>query len=677
MARQRKPDDPAARARALRDAIRRADHAYYVLDAPELTDAEYDALFRELQRLESDHPELVTSDSPTRRLGAVVASEFASVRHVAPMISLDSVADEEAVRDFDGRVRRMLGLPEEAPPVAYRCEPKIDGLALELVYREGLLETASTRGDGEVGEDVTANTRTIRSVPLRLDGPAPPLLSVRGEAYLTKAAFGLINEERSASGEPVFANPRNAAAGSLRLLDASITASRPLGFLAYAVSPSPDLQLETQSDVLERLAAWGFAVAEGSALARGPDEVLAYHAATRARRDALDFEIDGIVVKVDELAAQEKLGARSRSPRWALAFKFEPAEETTRLLAIEVQVGRVGTLTPVAHLEPVEVAGVVVRRASLHNRFELERKDIRVGDLVVVHRAGDVIPYVVKALHDERTGQERRLRFPERCPACDAAVVEEGAYLRCPNGLACPAQLKEAVRHYGSKRAMDVDQLGEKLVDQLVDQGLVRTLADLYRLEPGPLAAIERMGEKSAGKLVEEIAGSKRRPLARFLFGLGIRNVGEHVARLLAESFGSLQALGEADEDDLLAVKGIGPEVASSVRAFFEAEGTRRVLSELGALGVEPQPPERVAAGDGDEGPTIVFTGKLERFTRQEAEEAARRLGGRASASVSKKTDFVVAGPRAGSKLEKARRLGVKVLTEEEFAALLAESGEG
>jgi DNA ligase (NAD+) len=668
--------DPRARVEQLQELLRRADHAYYVLDDPELTDSEYDALHRELSELEAAHPELRAADSPTQRVSGAVASHFEAVKHLAPMLSLTSVVDPDAVTEFDGRVRKLLGLDEDAPPVAYRCEPKIDGLALELVYRDGRLERASTRGDGETGEDVTGNVRTIGSVPLRLTGDAPRLLSVRGEAYMTKRAFGVLNERRAEAGEPVFANPRNAAAGSLRQLDASVTASRPLAFFGYALGPLEDSGLATQSEALEAMRSWGFAVSGESELRLGPEDVLAYREAIERRRDELAFEIDGIVVKLDSFEGQERLGFRSRSPRWAIAAKFEPLDATTRLLAIEVQVGRVGTLTPVAHLEAVEVAGVTVQRASLHNRFELERKDIRVGDLVVVHRAGDVIPYVVKAQVDERDGSETSFVFPERCPVCDTPVVEDGAYLRCPNGLACPAQLKEAIVHYGSKRAMDIDQLGEKIVEQLVDLELVKSLPDLYRLEAERLAAIDRMGEKSAERLVEAIEASKTQGLARFLFGLGIRNVGEHVARLLAEEFFSVEALSAADEDELVAVHGVGTEVASSVRAFFEAEGTRAVLAELAELGLAPVPPPKPeATGSEHAGKTFVFTGKLQRFTRESAEQAARELGARSSSSVSKKTDFLVAGPGAGSKLAKAEKLGVTVLSEDEFAELIAATG--
>lgn len=678
MARHR--SEPAARARAeeLRGAIRRADHEYYVLASPSLTDAEYDALFRELQELEAAHPELRSPDSPTRRVGGEVAGEFAPVEHLGPMLSLESVLDEAEVAEFDKRVRRLLELGDDAPPVRYACEPKLDGVAVEIIYRDGVLEAASTRGDGLVGEEVTANVRTLRSVPLRLaaDRP-PPELSVRGEVFMTKAAFAALNEGRAGKGEPLFANPRNAAAGALRQLDAKVTASRPLSFAAYAVAEGSAVPGTGQLQVLQQLAAWGLPTSEPVQACEGFDAVRAYRGRLREGRDDLPQEIDGIVVKVDDLDAQSRLGARSRSPRWAVAWKFEPSEAVTRLLGIDVQVGRVGTLTPVARLEPVEVAGVTVRRASLHNRLELARKDIRVGDRVVVHRAGDVIPYVVKALVEERDGTERAFEFPQRCPSCSGAVVEDGAYLRCPNGLECPVQLKEALRHYGSKRSLDIDQLGEKLVDQLVDRGLVRSLADLYRLDVGQLEELERMGARSAAKLVEAIDAAREPPLDRFLNALGIRNVGEHVARLLAEAFGGLSALADAGEEELEAVKGVGPEVARSVRAFFEAEGTRRVLAQLDELGVRPRAPEAPTGGAGGalEGKTVVFTGKLVALSRASARDLARRMGARAASSVSSSTDLVVAGPGAGSKLDRARELGVRVATEDEFVAMARSAG--
>ncbi|MEM7244980.1 MAG: NAD-dependent DNA ligase LigA [Acidobacteriota bacterium] len=679
-----------ARLAELRERISEADHAYHVLDAPVLTDGEYDTLYRELKAIEAKHPELVTADSPTQRVGATAADQFEPAEHVKPMGSLESVVEEDGLREFDGRVRKGLELDDDDPPVRYCCEPKIDGVALELVYREGVLEMAATRGDGLVGENVTANARTIPSIPLRLlpaGGPPPELLSVRGEVYMTKADFHRHNELQAERGEALMANPRNGAAGSLRQLDPAVTEQRPLKFFAYAVADGSDLGVGTQREALARLGDWGLSINDRVRTVEGVDAVLAEHARTDKDRDSLDYEIDGLVVKVDELDAQRKLGARSRTPRWALAHKFEPTEAVTRVANISVQVGRVGSITPVAELEPVEVAGVVVRRATLHNRKELERKDIRIGDHVVIHRAGDVIPHVVRSLQERRDGDEEVFLFPEICPACDSKLVEDGVFLRCPQGSHCPARLKEAVQHYGSKRALDIDQLGEKLVAQLVDTGLVKTLADLYRLDVESLVELERMGEKSATKLIAALDETKRAPLARFLHALGIKHVGEHVARLLADALGSLEAVQATDLDALQEIDGIGPEVAAAVRDFFEDEEQASILQELRDAGVEPLTQEVVVvdddddADDGERGPLhgkrIVFTGKLSRITRDEAQEAARSLGAKPSGSVSSKTDLLVAGEAAGSKLAKAEKLGIEVLTEDEFLALVEESGGG
>lgn len=674
-------DVDAVRVAELRRLIREADHRYYVLAQPALTDAEYDALFRELASLEERRPELAAEDSPTRRVGGRVASEFASVPHVAPMFSLETIVEQADVALFDERMRKLLALPA-GDEIAYSCEPKIDGVAMELVYRAGRLVSASTRGDGEIGEDVLANARTIRAIPLALEKPFDPqaILSIRGEAYMTKRAFGRLNDERAAAGEPLFANPRNAAAGSLRQLDSSITAARPLAFLAYAAVSDGRIPWSSQVELLQGLRALGLPTSDEARACRGLQAVLAYHDELRRRRDLLPFEIDGVVIKLDDLGAQEQLGARTRSPRWAIAYKFEPVEAETVVAAIEISVGRTGILAPVAILEPVEIAGVTVRRASLHNRQEIERKDIRKGDSVIVHRAGDVIPYVVKALHEKRSGSEGEFEFPSACPACGTAVVEDGAYLRCPNGLSCPVQLQEAIRHWGGKRAMDIDQLGERIVEQLVERGLVRSVADLYRLAPDDVAVIDRMGDKSAARLVGNIAVSRTRSLARFIHGLGIRNVGEHVAKVLAERFRSVDALAAADEAALTATHGIGPEVSSSVRAFFANEAVARTLAELAELGVVPvaSPEGRLEAErcDALAGRALVLTGTLSGWTREQATERIESLGGRVAGSVSRKTDYVVAGAEAGSKLDKARSLGVKILSEEEFEALVGAPGE-
>jgi len=663
-------EDPAARAEELRRLLRKADHEYYLLNAPSLTDAEYDATFRELQALEAAHPDLLTPDSPTQRVAGAPATEFAPVRHLEPMGSLDTLLEDQDATDFDARVRRLLERGEES--IAYCCEPKIDGVALELVYRDGVLASASTRGDGEVGEDVTPNARTVRTIPLSLGKPVPGVFAVRGEAYMTREAFATLNEERSATGEPLFANPRNAAAGSLRQLDASVTKRRPLAFLAYGAVSEAALPWTSQAELLAALAELGMGVSPEVRRISGFEDVRAYHADLRRRRDELPHEIDGVVVKVDELADQARLGARSRSPRWAFAWKFEPVERETTLLAIEETVGRVGTVTPIALLEPVEVAGVIVQRASLHNRQEVRRKDIREGDRVIVHRAGDVIPYVVKSLPEKRAGELPEFVFATHCPACGTELVEEGAHWRCPSGLACPAQRAEAIFHWGGKRAMDIDQLGEKVVARLIETGGVKTLADLYRLTPEALADVERMGEKSAKRLVENIEASKRRPLHRFVFALGIRNVGEHVARLLASRFRFVERLRDATEAELLAVKGVGPEVAASVLEFMSRDDVRALLDDLAKVGVEPEPAPETATPVGAplEGAVFVFTGSMARWSREQASERVTSLGARTSGSVSRKTTHVVAGEAAGSKLDKARQLGLNILTEDEFEHL-------
>lgn len=678
----------AKRAAELRKIIGQADHEYYVLDAPTLTDAEYDAAMRELVALEEEYPELASADSPTQRVGGVVAPEFRAVEHLAPMGSLQSILEREEADLFDERIRRLIGLEEQDEPVTYHCEPKIDGVAIELVYEDGVLAVASTRGDGRMGEDVSANVRTIRAIPLRLAAAdVPATLSVRGEVYMDKAAFVGLNETRAERGEPLFANPRNAAAGSLRQLDSSVTASRPLAFFAYAVADAVgdavtaddvgEPPWTTQAEVLATLRRWGLPVSPASKTCRGAEEVAAFHRSMLEARERLAHEIDGVVVKVDDLATQRRLGARSRSPRWAVAWKFEPLEALTRVDDIFVSVGRTGRLSPVAALDPVEIAGVTVRRASLHNRSELEAKDIRIGDRVVVYRAGDVIPYVVKALVEERTGGERRFEFPTTCPSCGAETVLGEVFVTCPDGLACPAQLKQAVQHFGAKGAMDIDQLGEKLAEQLVERELVRSLDDLYRLDAERLAELDRMGEKSATRLVAAIEASKRRDLDRFLVALGIPHVGSHVATLLARRFRSVEALAAASEEELVAIDGVGPEVASAVREFFGSPGNARVLAEMKQLGVEPlAPAEEEEAGDGPLGDAVfVFTGRLEGWTRGEASGAVERLGARVAGSVSKKVTHLVSGDAAGSKLDKARKLGVEVLDEAAFERLIAETG--
>ncbi len=664
----------------LRQELRDHNYRYYVLDDPLIADAEYDRLFGELLRLEQQFPELAAPDSPTQKVGAPPIDGFATVEHAVVMQSLENAFDAAELREFDARLRRLL--PDSAPPEAYVCEPKIDGLAVELVYERGRLTVGATRGDGVQGEDVTHNLRTLRSLPLRLRGPqVPEHLSVRGEVFIHVADFERYNAERLARDETAFANPRNLAAGSLRQLDSRITAERPLDLFCYGLGEVRGVSLDSQWEVLDRLPGWGLRVNPESRLCVDIEAAVDYYHELRERRHELGYEIDGMVVKVNRFDQQRELGEKSRAPRWAIAVKFPAAQATTKVNDIVVQVGRTGALTPVAVLEPVQVGGVEVKRATLHNQDEIDRKDVRIGDTVFVQRAGEVIPEVVKVVTEDRQGGARRYRLPRRCPVCNAAVVrEEGEAVHRCIGLACSAQIKERIRHFASRGAMDIEGLGDKLVQQLVDGGLVASVPDLYALTAEQLAGLERMGEKSAVNLLQALEVSKQRDVARVLFALGIRHVGEHVARVLASSFGDLEALALASVDDLVAVHGIGPEVAGAVQSFFAEPANRAVVGGLLRAGVAPEPlrPRR-RAGTADEsaalaGKSFVFTGTLESMTRQEASRAVADRGGRATSSVSARTDYVVAGEAPGAKARQAGELGVRLLTEAEFQALLAES---
>jgi len=691
----RKEETDRTRAQAeiegLREQIRHHNHRYYVLDDPLVSDAEYDRIFRRLQELETTWPDLVEPDSPTQRVGSAPSEQFETYRHALPMLSLGNAMDAGELREWYGRTLRGLGMDppaEGAPgPIELVAEPKFDGAAIELVYEEGALKVGATRGDGVVGEDVTPNVRTIRNVPLRLrphgtKAPSVPrLLEVRGEVIMRRADFEALNRRRSEAGEPLFANPRNSSAGSLRQLDPRITADRPLLFYAYGIG-----RLEGEGDpparhseVLKTLQTWGFNVADRWLISADLTEVEAFHAELLETRESGPYEMDGMVVKVNDLGLQEQLGQVSRSPRWAIAYKFPSRQATTRVRGILISVGRTGALTPTADLEPVEVGGVTVSRATLHNEDELLRKDVRVGDTVIVQRAGDVIPEVVKVVEEARPKGTGAFVFPDRCPVCGSeAVRPEGeAVARCLN-LACPAQVKERLLHWGSRDALDVDGLGTKLVDQLVERELVADPADLYDLEVATLAGLERMGEKSAQNLVEALQRTKRGALDRFLVALGIRHVGTHVARVLARAFGTLERVAEADIVALEAVPDVGPEVAAGVTAFFSRKENRRLLERLADHGVVPEPVASApgaekAVGEGSEvsGRTFVFTGEMETLTRDEAKRLVEGLGGRATGSVSSRTDYVVAGPGSGSKLEKARRLGVRVLDEQAFRRLV------
>ena len=683
--------DPSRRAAELRARLQRAAHQYYTLDAPELPDAEYDRLFQQLQAIEAAHPELRTPDSPTQRVGGAILDSLASVRHAVPMLSIRTETDTTAAgaEAFDARVRRELKLAPDAPPVVYVAEPKFDGLAMSLRYEDGVLVQAATRGDGETGEDVTHNVRTIGQIPLRLHGAAPPMLEVRGEVYMRRDDFERLNEtmrQRMAVGDKAartFVNPRNTAAGAVRQLDPALAAERPLSFFAYGLGEVTPVQdggprLDTHWAVLQALKAWGFPVSALARQARGASELIAYHADIAARRDGLPFDIDGVVYKVDALALQRELGFVTREPRWAVAHKYPAQEQLTTVEAIDVQVGRTGKLTPVAKLAPVFVGGVTVTNATLHNELEARRKDVRVGDTVVVRRAGDVIPEVVSVLTDKRVAGSAEFTMPAQCPVCGSAVVrEEGeADHRCTGGLFCPAQRKQALLHFASRRAMDIEGLGDKLVEQLVDGGVVKALPDLYRMGFVSLAALDRMAEKSAQNLLDALQKSKHTTLARFLFALGIRHVGETTAKDLARHFGQLDAIMDASVEQLLQVPDVGPVVAGSIQGFFAEPHNREVVAQLRAAGIDwPEGEPAAAARLPLAGQTFVLTGTLPTLSRDEAKALLEAAGAKVAGSVSKKTHYVVAGAEAGSKLDKARELGVPVIDEAQLRALLAGQG--
>jgi DNA ligase (NAD+) len=667
--------DAAARIRALRDQIAHHDHRYHVLDAPEISDDAYEALFVELRALEAERPELITPDSPTQRVGGAPLAGLESAEHLAPMLSLDSSADEAVFRQFDARLRRALAL--EGQP-RYSLEPKLDGLSVELVYHEGVLDRAVTRGDGTHGEVVTANVRTIRSLPLRLRGPAPATLSVRGEVFLPLEAFDDVNERLLADGKAPFANPRNAAAGTVRQLDPALAAARPLALYTYDILEGDGERYETgltsHAEVLAALRDWGLPVNPDNALVDGADEAWQRFVALAARRDDLPYEIDGLVVKLDDLAARRRLGSTAHHPRWAFAIKFPPRKEVSQVLRIVVSVGRTGTVTPVALLRPVSIGGVTVSRANLHNREDIERKDIREGDTVRVERAGDVIPQVVARVD---VGSERGPPFqmPSACPSCGTPLVAAGPYTLCPNSFECPAQLVGRLVHFASRRGLDIEGLGERTARQLVERGLVRHLPDLFDLDQDALQALEGFADVSARKLRAAIEAARQTTLPRLLYGLGIPEVGAAVARTLALRFGSLEALRDADVERLQAVEGIGPIMAEAIHRFLHEERNVAVLDDL-AERVTTAPidvADEAALPLADR--RIVFTGTLGRFTREQAQALVERLGGTASSSVSGKTSLVVAGEEAGGKLAKAQGLGVPVVDEEGFLAYLGDLG--
>jgi DNA ligase (NAD+) len=684
------PDVVAQRIQALREKIIEADKAYYELDRPMLLDAEYDSLYRELVALETEHPELVTPDSPTQVVSGRATTTFSPVRHGTPMLSIRTETDStsDGARNFDKRMRRELDLTENDPPIRYRAELKFDGLALSLRYERGVLVQAATRGDGETGEDVTANVRTIAEIPLRLkhaDAPPkganiPTSIEVRGEVYMRRSAFVAYNERALANGTQPLVNPRNGAAGSLRQLDAKVSASRPLSFFAYAIGSHEGLvEPKTQTELLETLHRWGFPTDDHAKTVEGADALVEYHRSILALRDQLDFDIDGVVYKVDDRAVQQQLGWVTREPRWAVAHKYPPEEMTTVVEAIEVQVGRTGAITPVARLKPVVVGGVTVSNATLHNFDEVARKDVRAGDTVVVRRAGDVIPEVVRVVPNENAARSEPFPMPLDCPICHSKIVrEEGeAVARCTGGLACKAQLQGALLHFVHRKAMNIEGLGDKLAEALIAHGSVSRISDLYSLEASKLISMERMGEKSVTNLLAQIEASKTVDLHRLIYSLGIRHVGEATAKALAKHYGSLDAVMNASIDSLTMVQDVGGIVAQSVYDFFRQDVNVDTIKALLAVGIAPQNPTTTTGSTVNEkiaGKTFVLTGTLPTLTRDEAGAMIEAAGGKVSGSVSKKTSYVVAGADAGSKLEKANELGVTVLDEAAFRELLDSS---
>ncbi len=672
----------------LREEINYHNHRYYILDNPVISDAEYDRLFKKLQELENNFPHLITLDSPTQRVGAMPLDEFKTIAHTIPMLSLNNANNVEEAMEFDERVKRFLETKEE---IEYVAEPKMDGLAIELVYVDGLFTAGSTRGDGYTGEDVTLNLKTVKSIPLRLlnktvekvkvEGgktlplPIPARLEVRGEVFIPIKEFERLNREREERGEPAFANPRNAAAGSIRQLDSKITAMRPLDIYCYGIGALEGAKFKTHWEILHTLKGWGLKVNPFIKICKGIDEVIKYHEDMEEKRDRIPYELDGVVVKVNSLDLQDRLGILTRSPRWAVAYKFKARQETTRVKDIIVGVGRTGVLTPVAILEPVEVGGVTVERATLHNQDEVDRKDVRVGDTVVVQRAGDVIPEVVMVIKEKRTGSEKPFRLPEKCPLCGSAVVKEGAIHRCTGGLSCPAQLKEGIRHFAAKRAMNIEGLGDKHIDQFVEKGVIKDVADLYSLKKEDIAELERWADKSAQNLLDQIEKSKDTTLARMIYALGIRQVGEHMAKVLANNFGSLDELMKASYDNLMEIHEIGPETAESIVTFLKEGHNRNVIEKMKRAGVKsPHSPLFQRGVKGDlrfKNKQFVLTGTLSGFTREEAKALIENLGGRVTSTVSKNTDYVIAGAEPGSKYDKAVELGIKILNEEEFKDLL------
>jgi len=663
--------DASREIESLRDKIRRANYEYYILDNPTLTDDEYDALMKRLIALETKFPELITEDSPTQRVGAPLTGDFPEVEHAIPMLSLQDVRSEQELLDWENRVRRHLHLPE-GEVLEYICEPKIDGLAISLVYENGKFVRGVTRGDGLRGEDITANLKTINTIPWSLHlQPPPKLFEVRGEVYIPRKAFEKLNEKLAAAGEKLFANPRNAGAGSVRQKDPKITASRPLSFFAYQLGAVDGVSTQAQSETLELLRKAGFRVNPLPRLCNGLEEVRKFISWWREERHEVDYATDGVVVKVNSFAIQNELGFVGRNPRWACAFKFPPEEVITRVLNISVNVGRTGALTPVAWFEPVEVAGTTVSKATLHNEDEMKRKDIRIGDTVLIRKAGEIIPEVVKVLVEKRDGTQHEYVFPEKCPACATPVEKDGVVIRCPNLSGCPAQLERLLEHFVARGAMNIDRVGEKLIKQLVAGNVVKDPADLFALTKERVLGLERMADKSAQNVMDSINGAKNPTLARLLFALGIRHIGTRTAEIIAERFGSLEKLRAASAEEISKIHDVGPVAGASLRAWLDDEHNQNTLEKLTRYGVLPRATAGVVNADNPlNGKVFVFTGAM-KMDRREAEEMVKRLGARASGSVSKKTDYVVIGENAGSKADRARELGITILTEDEFRKLI------
>jgi len=665
---------PRQQHQILSQQLHHHNYRYHTLDQPEITDAEYDQLLNKLLAIENQHPELVTSDSPSQRVGSAPLSGFTPANHATPMLSLENAFNESDLRNFDTRVKRFLSRIED---LEYLCEPKLDGVAVALTYQQGKLIRGTTRGNGITGEDITQNIRTIGSIPLQLQNDFPDQLEVRGEVYMELKAFQKLNQQRREEGEATFANPRNLTAGSLRQLDPKLTANRALTISCYGIGIISGEMPQTHQQLLEALCRWGFKVNLAIVqAAKNIEAVISRYTELQKIRETLPYEIDGMVVKVNSLALQQELGEKSRTPRWAIAAKFPARQEQTILESVRLQVGRTGAVTPVANLRPVNVSGVTVSSASLHNWDEIARLDVRIGDTVIVERAGDVIPDIIRAVTENRSGNEELIPEPSLCPACASTLIREENEVvpRCQN-LNCPARLKESLKHFCSREAMDIEGLGDRQIDQLLRLKLVNSIADLFRLQREDLFQFDRMGDKLADKLLQAIAASKQRPLENFIYALGIRHIGKHLAKLIVHHFDSLERLAATTTDELLALHEIGPQVSDSLVHFFNAENNQKLLRDLHELGVNPQKEERIS-GDKFQGKIFVFTGSLERFSRKEGTELVEAQGGRASGSVSKKTDYVVAGAEAGSKLTKAEQLGIKILSESDFLELIEQDVE-